>query len=211
MVVDWKIWAFENIRNVHELKRKAIQNKLIWYDGSWFNSTQIMNYDQKQKLKILERKFLEKDVYNDDVTISKETLIYFSKWVILYELLIGFVFLGTAAYLIVDETADYFIIIIILLGCYFVYLGIIKLINNKPQLILNIKGIQFAKGNLYEWKTIQNEIVEQRSNGKYTKTYLVFLYDDESIENQVDDFGISSEKLEKLLQVYRVRFEKYLS
>ena len=39
-VVDWKVWAFENVRNVHELQRKAIEQRLIWSEGSWFEKTE---------------------------------------------------------------------------------------------------------------------------------------------------------------------------
>ncbi len=57
----WKVWAFGNVRNVHELKRKAIEQQLIWYDGSWFNKTEIWTSDQKRKWLTIERKFQYED------------------------------------------------------------------------------------------------------------------------------------------------------
>ena len=33
-ITKWRIWAFEYVRNVHELKKKAIQQGLVWKDKS---------------------------------------------------------------------------------------------------------------------------------------------------------------------------------
>ena len=62
MITKWRVWAFENVRNVHELKKRAIQEKLIWADGNIFEKTEIRNWEDKQKLKKLERKFEKEDV-----------------------------------------------------------------------------------------------------------------------------------------------------
>lgn len=55
MITKWRIWAFENVRNVHELKKRAIQEKLIWNDGNIFEKTEIRSYEDKLKLKKLKR------------------------------------------------------------------------------------------------------------------------------------------------------------
>lgn len=59
-VNQWKIWAYENVRNVHELQRKAVEEKLIWESGSWFEKTEFKDYQQKQKLKQLKKSFSKK-------------------------------------------------------------------------------------------------------------------------------------------------------
>lgn len=109
-VVEWKIWAYENVRNVHELQRKAIDEKLIWASGSWFEKTEFKNNKQKQKLKQLNTKFHEKDFFKDDISVPKETIIYYSKITIsvLLILFLGTSFLG--AYLLVEKN--------ILVWCY---------------------------------------------------------------------------------------------
>ncbi|MFK7774629.1 MAG: hypothetical protein AB8F94_20990, partial [Saprospiraceae bacterium] len=56
-IVQWRIWAFSNVRNVHELKRQAIEGKLIWPDDSIFNTTEIRNSRQQTTLAQLELKF----------------------------------------------------------------------------------------------------------------------------------------------------------
>lgn len=64
------------------------------------------------------------------------------------------------------------------------------------------------KQHLMKWQNITNEYVETRRSGKYTHYYLVFKFNNKNIEFQIDDLNIDGDKLENLLQVYRVRFEK---
>ncbi|MFN0203348.1 MAG: hypothetical protein ACKVTZ_17610, partial [Bacteroidia bacterium] len=49
MITKWRLWAFENVRNVHELKKRAIQEKLIWPEDSVFNKTEIRSAADVQK------------------------------------------------------------------------------------------------------------------------------------------------------------------
>jgi hypothetical protein len=207
-VVEWKIWAFENVRNVHDLKRKAIQRNLIWKDDSWFNKTEIINYEQKQKLKLLERKFLEKDVYHDDITIPKETLIHYSKVSIAFGIGFGTVFLATGIYFFTENSKEYYYLFFLGLSIYFFYFSIAKLINNQPQISINSKGIQLYKSTLMEWEFIDSEYVENRRSGKHVNYYLVFKFRNKYQEYLIDELAITPEKLEQLVRVYRVRFEK---
>src|SRR5688572_28161200 len=39
MITKWRLWAFDNVRNVHELKKRAVREKLIWADNSFFEKT----------------------------------------------------------------------------------------------------------------------------------------------------------------------------
>ncbi|WP_298120152.1 hypothetical protein [Flavobacterium sp.] len=207
-VVEWKIWAFENVRNVHELKRKAIQNNLIWKDDSWFKKTEIIRYDQKQKLKQLEKKFLEKDIYHDDLNVPKETLIHYSKATIIFGLVLGGTFSGYAIYILLTTEKEYFYLLFLAVGAYFLYNSISKLINNSPQIIINSTGITLHKQSLMKWQNITNECVESRRSGKHMNYYLVFKFNNKNFEFQIDDLNIDGEKLESLMQVYRVRFGK---
>jgi hypothetical protein len=207
-VVDWKIWAFENVRNVHELKRKAIQNNLIWEDGNWFNKTEIINYEQKQKLKQLEKKFLENDVYYDDISLPKETIINFSKATIAFGIVFGIAAIGFPIYNYIDGDKNYFYLIFIGLGLFFLIKSVQKITAKEPPIILNAQGIKLPKTDFMEWQNIRGEFLEARRSGKHVHNYLVFYYKNQHQEIQIDDLDTNTEKLEKLLQVYRVRFKK---
>jgi hypothetical protein len=86
MITKWRIWAFENVRNVHELKKKAIEGKLIWKDGSFWGKTEIKMPADRDKLKMLETKFNQADIYTDDFTVPVETIVIYAKNKIYVEL-----------------------------------------------------------------------------------------------------------------------------
>lgn len=201
-VVEWKIWAYENVRNIHELQRKAVEEKLIWNTGSWFEKTEFKNYEQKQKLKQLEKKFLEKDSYKDDVSVPKETIIFYSRSAILFLIVIylGISFLGI--YFLLEK--EYFGLLFLGFGLYLSYEQFKKIRDKSPQIVINDKGIKLKNENLTSWSRIYNDRVYVQSNGKKSTSYLAF--NNEKI--QIDDLSIRFEKLENLLHVYRVRFEK---
>ena len=201
-VMEWKIWAYENVRNIHELQRKAVEEKLIWDSGSWFEKTEFKNYKQKQKLRQLEKKFLQKDIYRDDISVPKETIIYYSRNTIAFLL---FLYLGTSVlgfYFLLEK--EYIGLLFFGFGLYLSYHQIKKLREKSPQIIINDKGIILENENLITWDSIYNDRVYSRSNGKSSTNYLAF--NDEEIS--IDDLGTTFSELEKLLHVYRVRFEK---
>lgn len=208
-VNKWKIWAYENVRNVHELKRKAIEEKLIWNDGSWFEKTEFKSYEQKQKLNHLEKKFLEKDVYVDDITIPKETQIFYSKGMILFGLVFGLFFIGVTVYFYFrNDNKDLFFLLPGGLGIYFIYTSIVKIIKKEPQISINSEGIKLYKKDLMSWDNITNDFVIKRKSGKQIKCYLAFDFKIDRLEVELNELGIDNDKLENLLRVYRVRYEK---
>lgn len=201
-VVKWKIWAFENVRNINELKRKAVEQQLIWSSGSWLEKTEFKDYQQKQKLKQLEKKFLEKDIYRDDISVPKETVISNSRITIIFLL---FLYLGISVlggYIVMDE--KYFGLLFLGFGLYLSYQQIIKVSDKSPQIVINDEGIRLKNENLISWNKIYNDRVYSESSGKGSNNYFVF--NDEKIE--IDELSIEFEKLENLLHVYRIRYEK---
>lgn len=200
----WKIWAYENVRNIHELQRKAVEEKLIWQSGSWFEKTEFKNYQQKQKLKQLEKKFLEKDIFKDDISIPKETVIYYSKISILFLFVIYFGSILLGVYMIFEK--EYWGLLFLGFGIYLTYDQIKKLRDKNPQIIINAEGIKLRDEKLIKWKNIRNDRVFIETRGKNSTTYLAF-------NNEMIDIGeldIKTKDLEKMLHVYRVRYESAL-
>lgn len=201
-VNKWKVWAFENVRNVHELKQKAIDQKLIWKNDSWFEKTEFKSFEQTAKLKSLEKKFLEKDIFIDDVSIPKETIIFYSKTTLVFLLIMSFGCLCIGSYFLLQK--QYFGLFLIAIGLYLSYDQIKKLRNNKPQIILNDQGIKLKNEKLVSWNKIHNDRVFTQTSGRRSTNYLAF--NNEMID--IDELTVKFEELEKLLHVYRVRFEK---
>lgn len=208
-VTKWRIWAFENVRNVHELKRKAILNNLIFEDGSYFEKMIIVNYDQKQKLRLLEKKFQEKDIYHDDVTIPKESFIYLSKiaTVLLFVFAILIIVGGVFTYFD-DKSEKYLFVFLISIGFFMLYKGIMRTKNKEPQIVINSDGIKLQSSEIMSWEDIKNDCVSIRRMGKQVIHFLSLDYKNKHIEFEINKLNTNFNKLEKLLQVYRVRFEK---
>jgi|SRR6185312_16245148 hypothetical protein len=56
-ITKWRIWAFENVEDVHDLKQRAITAKLIWPDGNIFEKTEIRTAEDKRRLALIEKRF----------------------------------------------------------------------------------------------------------------------------------------------------------
>jgi hypothetical protein len=197
----WKIWAYENVRNLHELKRKAIEENLIWESGSWFEKTEFRNYEQKQKLNQLEKKFLEEDIFKDDLSVPKETIIRYSRITIFFLFIIYLFIAVTGVYFVLEK--EYFGLVPLAVGLYMSYNQIKKILDKNPQIIINAEGIKLKDEQLFKWKNIRNDRVFTQKRGKNTTTYLAF--NDEMID--IDELDIKRKELENILHVYRVRSE----
>lgn len=201
-VNEWKIWAYENVRNIHQLQHKAIDEKLIWSDGSWFEKTEFKSQEQKIKLKMLEQKFLEKDIFKDDISIPKETHIFYSKTGLTINVIVFIVSIAVLLYYNALENIWLKVIAIIVVA-YLIYDLGKKLLDNEPQIIINDKGIKLKNEKIISWNRIHNDRVFTKSSGRNSTNYLTFNGEMISIENLTVKFN----ELENLLHVYRVRSE----
>ena len=55
LITKWRIWAFERVKNIDELKRQAVEGNLIWKDKSIFEKTEIRSAKQKEILRELDK------------------------------------------------------------------------------------------------------------------------------------------------------------
>lgn len=53
-VPRWRVWAYERVEDVAELKRQAVVGGLLWPDGSFFERTEIRTSAQKRRIAELE-------------------------------------------------------------------------------------------------------------------------------------------------------------
>lgn len=213
-ITIWKIWAFTNVKNVHELNQKAIWNKLIHSENNWFNKTEIVTKKQKQTLKDLEKKFEIEDVITDDISILAETKIHFSKAEPIIYILLGIFLVIGCIYLtfvnpkkvenkyfyIFDEN-DIFILGI-LIGILFIKIFFDRLKRIKPQFIFNIFGFKIENFDFMNWDDVSNEKVVL-NNGQY----FVFTHKNKYYKFPIHELEISINKFEKIVKVYRFRNE----
>lgn len=209
MVTRWRLWAFENVRNVHELKKRAIKEKLIYEEGSFYEKTEIRTSSDKEKWQLLQSKFDQPDLFMDDYDVPAETIIYYSKSKNFGELIFMLVLMGGGLYLALKTDSHLIGGGIAIFALVMAFKEFREATNNEPQIILNDKGIQTIKTEFKTWSEISDEEVVVESSGKNTTCQLVYYYDDyERAELLIDDYNTNQRDLEKLLRVYRGRYEK---
>jgi hypothetical protein len=206
-ITKWKVWAFDNVRNVHELKKRAIQERLIWDDYSFFNNTEIWNSNDKQKWDLLQDKFLKKDeiIYENDLTLPTEKIIYYSKEKNLVEMIVMLGCLALGLYLILQSNSYVFGTILSLIGGYFAFKEFREATNGTPQIIISDKGIETINTRFYSWNDVDNEDVDIVSSGEHTHYYLTYEHPDGSENLLIDNYDIGYKELRRLLIVYRGR------
>ena len=208
MITKWRLWAFDNVRNVHELKKRAVQEKLIWADNSIFEKTEIRNVRDKEKWSSLQQKFEQEDVFQDDLTIPNETIIYYSKGGNFVEMIVMLVCLGVGIYLLIRTDRYILGSFLSIVGGYFSYKEYKEATNTEPQIILNEKGIETISTEFYEWTEIENEEVISEGSGKHIRYYLVYDHPNGTEHLKIDDYGTTQKSLNKLLILYRGRNKK---
>lgn len=203
-ITKWRLWAFENVRNVHELKKRAIQEKLIWKDDSLFQKTEIRNTTQKEKWNRLQSKFEQDDIFKDDFNVPDETIIYYAKGKNFLQMVFMLCFLGAGIFL--ATTGNYlFGSIVSVISAYLSFKEYREATNIEPQIIINSRGIKTISTGFYAWKDIENEEAISEQSGKYVRHYLVYDHPEGAEHLGIDDYNTDMRKLNKLLIVYRGR------
>lgn len=208
MITKWRLWAFNNVRNVHELKRRAIQEKLIWPDHSIFVKTEIRNSTEKKTWNSLQIKFQQEDVFEDDLTVPVETIIYYSKEKTIIELTILMILLGIGIYLLATTDSPIIGAISVAISVYYGFKKYKTVTNTAPQIILNNKGIKTISTDFYEWSAIENEEVISEGFGDSTRFYLIYDHPDGAEYLQIEHYNTNQKNLTKLLTLYRGRSKK---
>ena len=60
LVVRWRVWAYERVDDLDELKMHAVAAGLIWRDGHFFERTEIRSQLQRKRIRELEQAWVAK-------------------------------------------------------------------------------------------------------------------------------------------------------
>lgn len=212
MITKWRLWAFKNCRNVHELKRRAIDGNLIWPDSSKFEKTEIRTANQKRELDILNLKFQiedEIDTIDDDDSIPLETQIYYS----IFSLTILWVGAGVmllfGLFLVYEgSNSGYLLILISFFGF---YNSIQKSIIKDPYVVINSRGIKTLNSQFILWENIENAQTEVQGFGSSANWYLHIelrnrnAKGDWSKKIKINDLNVKPRQIQNLIRIYEQR------
>lgn len=208
MAAKWRIWAFDKVRNVHELHERALTEKLIHLTNR--PGFGIINYNsQKQKAQWqqLQEKFQQPDIFIDDQSVTAETIIRYSVfryviWTLLFLLMtILGIYLCTLGQVISYLTG----IPLIITGAVNTYIKIKNMFNRAPQIVINKNGLRTADTPFYKWNEIANEKTIREGTGKYAMYYLYYDHPKGSNKFHLNDLEVNFIRLQRLLRLYRGR------
>ena len=212
-IVHWRIWAFSNVRNVHELKHKAIQGRLIWPDKSKYNKTEIRTKSQQRKLKDLQVKFNFSDIIEiveDDGSLPSERKIFHSKLEQYSSIFISLMMCGFAIQLLLNGNFIY--TFILLIGCYFLVQDALpKLKSKSPVLTLNNQGIDTSKTRFIPWENVVSTQNNMEGSGKRTEWFLEIEYYPKNGKYKtsrlisINGLNASPSKIEDMIRIYQQR------
>ena len=205
LIIRWKIWAYSRVRNINDLRKKAIEEKLIWPDGSWFEKTEIGTPKQRKQLIGLSVRFLDIDVFDEDLNIPEELVITYGKDRVA-ELIIALFFSGIGVYYLFF-TEKYLIALFPFLIASVAVFGLNKKTNIK-EFRLNKEGIKVDKIFFSSWSEIENDRVYKTGTGSSVEYFFIFLSNYGETKISLNKYKVKPKKLESALRTYRIRFNK---
>lgn len=208
MITKWRLWAFHNVRNVHQLKKRAIEEKLIWNDGNIFERTEIRTRKDKKKLDILEKKFEIEDIFLEDISIPAKTEIRYSKLMSITNIITAILISSVGIYLLIDKSL-FIGSVALCIGVYIVFNNYKKILNREPQIIIDSKGIITKTAGFKSWLKIKDEDVILEGYGKSERCYFVYFYNKNNYEKiEVQPLDITPTELKKAIITHRIRSKK---
>ena len=217
LITKWRIWAFKSTqkKDWKELKRKAIEELLIWHDGAFFERTEIRSKKQQKIIKSIDAEIENLPaIFEDDLSIPKATYYFYDRGEIIHNLLTNIILIGVGIFVILKN--DILIgIALIGMGIYFFKFKNLKNINNKDvQLSISEIGIdmKFEKFGLIEWGNIEKIAINQK-NGylQLDFRYATKPYNIEFPLNsfKIKDYGDFLKRMDIYLNRNRIQKEKY--
>ncbi len=211
MLPRWRIWAFSNVRNVHELKQRAILGQIYPKDNSFWWRLEIKSAAQIDTLENLEQRFDQPDVFEEDYSIPFQTTYSYPKSDKFIFLLFALGNLAVAIFMFdVKRTDQIFVCLIAFAGAVALGVSAYKRFRaTEPQLIISNDGITSKENGFHGWDEIQNEQVFWVSAGRASYYGLSYELNGETIKMSLRDLtGLSSYKVDHVLRTYRGRYQR---
>ncbi|MES2703410.1 MAG: hypothetical protein V4649_12265 [Bacteroidota bacterium] len=208
MLPRWRIWAFSEVRNVHELKSRAQLAKIFPPEKSFLWRFEIKSAAQTNAIKTLEDRFRQPDIFEDDYSMPYqiEYKACRSGKILPVVLLIGFMAFGL--YSIIDSNA-----VAVVASLFGVAIGIVcvadKFKATGPQLTISNDGITALKHGFHPWADIRNEQVIWRSTVDPAYYALSYEVNGETVDIDLSELlGSKSYMVDHVIRTYRSRYRQ---
>jgi hypothetical protein len=202
---SWKIWAFEHVRNVHELKKKAVHEGILI---SWLNVFQSLSHEQKLALQRIEQKFSIPDAFPEDYRIQTVVEIYFNKSYNLVEAVLYTIVASlTLGLMVIAFSFDGGISLLLFLPLFFFVPMIIYNLDQycavKPPLVFSDDGLLIRSTFMHKTRIADVNVGLNRKMGRVTAN-IVGSWMEVSIN--IADLDTPAAKLAEIAEVFKRRW-----
>ncbi|WP_426484030.1 hypothetical protein [Flavobacterium sp. 2] len=146
----------------------------------------------------------------NNLSYSKEKLIYYSQTIIFTYFLIAIALLIYAIYSLTDGKDGYIFSLFLLPFITVLIYNASKLLkkSNDVQFRINSQGIQYRNEALVSWSNIQNEGIEAERSGKYTNHFFVYyiIDQDKRMKHDIGNLNTDVLELQHTLKIHRNRY-----
>jgi hypothetical protein len=204
MVTRWKLWAFDKVRNVHELEDRAIIYGILSKKGGFFEKLEIRTPGQQRKLKMLQDKFNQPDIFVDAPSIPEETSIYYDRkreliiMALFTILFLAVIILGIMSPIHVPCFGVSVVPLFFIIKHYLIFK------DRDVQLLLNAEGIQMAGVRFYMWDVVSD--IGINSYGVPPTHYLDYKCPAGAWSIEINNLSTNKNDLLKMISEYRSRF-----
>jgi hypothetical protein len=205
-VTHWRIWAYTHVRNIHELMELAVNEKLLWPKGSYFERTEIRTKVQRELLQQLEARFATPDERIDDPAVPAQTVVKYARGQMAFLLAWGIAMIGFAAYLLTTDGSSLVPLLIAAMGVWVTVDGVRKLMRDRPMLVINSEGVMLNDGPRIPWEEISSTQVVLRGSGRSTRHLLEVHHGDSRSDLDIGSLSINKGALRHALKVHRLRW-----
>jgi hypothetical protein len=207
IVAEWKIWSYSNCRNVHELKRKAINSQLIGDEGSKWARLEYRTHRQKELLNSLMENFkiadIEIEVF-DDGTLPEVLEIHYSKIsnaVVWSSILFT---IGFGIYAIYNQQLYGYVILPA--ASFYMYYTLKNPKTNEPHITLSKDGIKLFGNSFVSWSNLKEEEIKLIGLGGSSKWHLHITLRNKNYQQiEINDLTEPPKRIEKLVKIYKQR------
>lgn len=202
---SWKIWAYENVNNLHMFHRKALAEGIFSKKSGFL----FLRKDQRDKIKEIETslRFSKEKVSKQYIQKNHQLTYYYSRTTILVELLfiipftvISFIETSNIESLSRISFENLLSIVFGMIGLYFSTKKIFNLIDRKPKLIINNQGIKNRNGKVIKWNQFSSARIKRKGGySGFNREVLELLSKNNNIEIKLNGLSINQHEISDYL------------
>ena len=198
----WRIWAFSNVRNVHQLQTRALDYSIISEPGGFWEKMEFKTKKEKATWAKLKLKFEEPDVFEKPVNYPKSLKIYVSPPVLIFHLIISAILIVVLGLSIYEGSRDWILFLILFVIIFFAKDLFRQTTDKEPQIILSKQGIKTTEHPHYKWKQIKDFTIRKRMLNKSNEYYLEYHTPTKFVSICLRDLAIGIDDLREAFRIY---------